>query len=65
MWCIWLGWWSTDWRRGVPPHGAWAAKGPPHKWCYCTLRPHAFGPPEEAAGGAGGGEDFQQNSLAL
>ncbi|KAF7964981.1 hypothetical protein HWV62_1276 [Athelia sp. TMB] len=59
-------------KRGVPAHGAgthgaWAVKGPPHKWRYCTLRPHAFGPPEEPAGlvgvGEGGGEGGRADEL--
>ncbi|KII95283.1 hypothetical protein PLICRDRAFT_34124 [Plicaturopsis crispa FD-325 SS-3] len=37
----------------IPPHvagttGAWALKGPPHKWRYCTLAPHAEGAPVAA-----------------
>ena len=41
-------------RRGrIPPHdagmssGAWTIKSPPHKWRYCVLKPHVYGPPEE------------------
>ncbi|KAF5388403.1 hypothetical protein D9615_000653 [Tricholomella constricta] len=37
----------------IPPHsagtqGAWTVKGPPHKWRYCTLKPHEAGAPVEA-----------------
>ena len=37
----------------VPPHsagtssGAWTIKSPPHKWRYCVLKPHVYGPSEE------------------
>jgi hypothetical protein len=41
-------------RKGrIPPHnagmssGAWTIKSPPHKWRYCVLKPHVYGPPEE------------------
>jgi hypothetical protein len=41
-------------RNGqVPPHsagtssGAWTIKSPPHKWRYCVLKPHVYGPSEE------------------
>lgn len=43
-------------RNGrVPPHdagvssGPWAIKSPPHKWRYCVLKPHVYGPSEEMA----------------
>ncbi|KAJ7771131.1 nuclear protein [Mycena maculata] len=37
----------------VPPHssgtgGAWAVRGPPHKWRYCVLQPHNAGSPAQA-----------------
>ncbi|KAF8897874.1 Oxoglutarate and iron-dependent oxygenase degradation C-term-domain-containing protein [Infundibulicybe gibba] len=37
----------------IPPHsagtsGAWTIKGPPHKWRYCTLKPHQEGAPAAA-----------------
>ncbi|KAJ7068716.1 nuclear protein [Mycena amicta] len=36
---------GADRAGRVPPHasgttGAWALRGPPHKWRYCVLRPH-------------------------
>ena len=41
-------------RNGrIPSHdagtssGAWTIKTPPHKWRYCVLKPHIYGPPEE------------------
>lgn len=43
-----------DGRNGqIPPHsagtssGAWTIKSPPHKWRYCVLKPHVYGPSEE------------------
>jgi hypothetical protein len=43
-------------RNGqIPPHsagtspGPWTIKSPPHKWRYCVLKPHIYGPPEEMA----------------
>jgi len=41
-------------RNGrIPPHsagmssGVWTIKSPPHKWRYCVLKPHVYGPSEE------------------
>lgn len=40
-------------RGRIPPHtagtssGAWTIKSPPHKWRYCVLKPHVYGPAEE------------------
>jgi prolyl 3-hydroxylase /prolyl 3,4-dihydroxylase len=43
-------------RNGrIPPHnigtssGTWTIKSPPHKWRYCVLKPHVYGPSEEFA----------------
>ncbi|CAK5263102.1 unnamed protein product, partial [Mycena citricolor] len=47
----------------VPPHesgtkGAWDIRGPPHKWRYCTLRPHdALAPVQAVTPLAAGSSD--------
>ena len=45
---------NTSRNGRVPPHsagvaGSWAAKGPPHKWRYCTLKDQDSDSPNTAA----------------
>lgn len=51
-----------DHAAGVGAGGAWVTKGPPHKWRYCVLKPHVYGPHEEAR--PGGDNDSHGNGNA-